>query len=84
MKIAGWVLLFCTICVAPGTILVVHWQVRNVEAQTTVAEENQADTIRRMLTDAMWRDSMKVMRDSLANLHRRHNWEILNGRELWR
>ena len=78
LLVLAWVLVF------PVTFFGAHWQARNVQEQYVVAEENQADTIKRMLTDAMWRDSMEVMRDSLAKLHRRHNWEVLNGRELWR
>ena len=84
MKIAAGVLLFCAICVAPGTILVVHWLTQDVETQMVVAERNQAETIKRMLTETMWQDSVKFYRDSLAKLHRRHNWEVLYGRELWR
>ena len=84
MKAASFVALFCAVCMAPLTILAVHTITRNVETQVLVAERNQAETIKVMLEASQWQDSVKFWQDSVKVLHRRHNREILYGRELWR
>ena len=84
-NLATYVLLFCVLCIVPGTIPGVNYLTRNVDRQVRQAEWNldQAeallDTIRVLAQENI------VLKDSVKKLYRLHNHQMLMlDRTLWR
>ena len=84
-NLATYVLLFCVLCIVPGTILGVNYLTRNVDMTVRQAEWNVThaeallDTIRVLAQENL------VLQDSVRKLFQRHNRELLDAtRTLWR